>query len=81
MTFPQVLTTAFEFPATVLKLLGIEVPEGLFPPNKEIIQKFDPKAIVIIMIDNFGLFEAVVYKPEALIRNMEVLALLDTNDP
>jgi hypothetical protein len=81
MSFPQVRTTALEFPSTVLKLLGMEVPEGLFPPNKELLQKFDPKAIVIIMIDNFGLFEAVVYKPEALIKNMEVLALLDTNDP
>jgi hypothetical protein len=81
MSFPQVRTTALEFPATVLTLLGLEVPEGLFAPNKELLKKFDPKAIVIIMIDNFGLFEAVVYKPEALIKNMEVLALLDTNDP
>ncbi|MFW9787060.1 MAG: hypothetical protein ACFFE2_11385 [Candidatus Thorarchaeota archaeon] len=81
MSFPQVRTTALEFPATVLALLGIEVPEGLFPPNKELLEKFNPSSVVIIMIDNFGLFEAVVYKPEALIKNMEALALLDTNDP
>ena len=81
MSYPQVRTTALEFPSTVLKLLGIEIPEGLYPPNKELLQKFSPKAIVIIMIDNFGLFEAVVYKPEALIKNMEALALLETDDP
>ncbi len=33
------------------------------------------------MIDNFGLFEAVVYKPEGLIKNMEVLALIETDNP
>jgi hypothetical protein len=81
MSFPQVRTTALEFPATVLKLLRVEIPEGLFPPNDELLRKFNPKAVVIIMIDNFGLFEAVVYKPEALIKNMEVLALLETTDP
>jgi hypothetical protein len=81
MSYPQVRTTALEFPATVLRLLGIEVPDGLFGPNQELLQKFDPKSVVIIMIDNFGLFEAVVYKPEALIKNMEALALLETNDP
>jgi hypothetical protein len=81
MSFPQVRTTALEFPATVLRLLGIEVPDGLFGPNEELLKKFNPKSVVIIMIDNFGLFEAVVYKPEALIKNMEALALLETNDP
>ena len=81
MSFPQVRTTALEFRSTVLKLLGIEVPEGLYPPNEELLQKFNPKSVVIIMIDNFGLFEAVVYKPEALIKNMEALALLETDDP
>ncbi len=33
------------------------------------------------MIDNFGLFEAVVYKPENMIKKMEALALLNTDDP
>ncbi|MGY5877091.1 MAG: hypothetical protein RTU30_15170 [Candidatus Thorarchaeota archaeon] len=33
------------------------------------------------MIDNFGLFEAVVYKPEGLIKNMEALAVIETDDP
>jgi hypothetical protein len=81
MSFPQVRTTAVEFPSTILRLLGLEVPEGLYPANQELASKFNPKAVVMVVIDNFGLFEAVVYKPEALIKNMEALALIETDDP
>lgn len=72
---------AEEFPSTILRLLGIMIPDGLSSANQEILNRFNPKAVVIIMIDNFGLFEAVVYKPEALLKNMELLALIDTTDP
>jgi hypothetical protein len=51
------------------------------PANDEIVKLFNPKAVIMVMIDNFGLFEAVVYKPEALIKNLEVLALIETGDP
>jgi hypothetical protein len=44
-------------------------------------QKFNAKAVVMVVIDNFGLFEAVVYKPEALIKNMEALAVIESDDP
>ena len=81
MSFPQVRITATEFPATILKLLGIELPLSLSTPNTEIVDRFNPKSIVMIMIDNFGLFEAVVYKPEALIKKMEILAVIETDDP
>lgn len=81
MSFPQVRMTAAQFPSTVLRLLGIMVPDGLPPANQEILDRFSPKVVVIIMIDNFGLFEAVVCKPEALIKNMELLALIESEDP
>jgi len=81
MSFPQVRTTAMEFPSTILGFLGLKVPEGLSPPNQELLQKFNAKAVVMVVIDNFGLFEAVVYKPEALIKNMEALAVIETDDP
>lgn len=61
--------------------MGIEIPEGLPSSDQEIVRRFNPKSVVLIMIDNFGLFEAVVYKPETLIKNMEALALLGTDDP
>lgn len=81
MSFPQVRTTAMEFPSTVLHLLGMEIPAGLMPPNQELTERFSPRAVVMVVLDNFGLFEAVVYKPEALIKSVEALALLETNDP
>jgi len=81
MSFPQIRTTALEFPSTILGFLGIAVPEGLMPANQELLQKFNAKAVVMVVIDNFGLFEAVVYKPEALIKNMEALAVIETEDP
>ncbi|TFG33786.1 hypothetical protein EU527_06505 [Candidatus Thorarchaeota archaeon] len=81
MSYPQVRTTAMEFPSTILGFLGLTTPEGLLPPNQELLSKFNAKAVVMVVIDNFGLFEAVVYKPEALIKNMEALALIETEDP
>jgi hypothetical protein len=70
-----------ELPATILKLLGIEKPVGLPEPNVELTLKFNPRAIVMVVLDNFGLFEAVVYKPEALIKNLEAIAVIETDDP
>ncbi len=81
MSFPQVRTSAGEYPATILKMLGIELPISLSSVNTEIASRFSPKSIVVVMIDNFGLFEAVVYKPEGLIKNMEVLAVIESEDP
>ena len=81
MSFPQVRTTVYEFPSTILYLLGIEVPPTMAQPNEELIKRFTPSSIVLIMIDNFGLFEAVVYKPDGLIKNLEALALIETDNP
>ncbi|MFW9909226.1 MAG: hypothetical protein ACFFEF_11685 [Candidatus Thorarchaeota archaeon] len=81
MSFPQIRTSAMEMPATILKLLGIEPPIGIPEPNAELVGKFTPRAVVMVILDNFGLFEAVVYKPEALIRNLEAVALIETDDP
>jgi len=81
MSFPQIRTSAMELPATILKLLGIEAPVGLPDANVEIVLKFNPRAVVMIILDNFGLFESVVYKPEALIKNLEVIAVIETDDP
>jgi hypothetical protein len=81
MSFPQVRSFAEEFTSTILQLLGIEVPDGLPPANEDLTRRFSPKALVVVVIDNFGLFEAVVYKPEAMIKKLEALALIETDDP
>ena len=67
-------------PATVLKLLGFTPPSSI-PSAVSLENTYRGSQVVCCMIDNFGLFEAVVYKPEALIKNMEALALLETTDP
>ncbi|TFF91791.1 hypothetical protein EU545_02920 [Candidatus Thorarchaeota archaeon] len=81
MSFPQVRSYVEEFTSTILGLLDIEIPDGLPPPNENLTERFRPKAVVLIVIDNFGLFEAVVYKPEAMIKKLEALALIETDDP
>ncbi len=81
MSFPRVTVSAHSFPTSILKMMNIEVPDRLPEPNEELVQRFDPKSVVVIAIDNFGLFEAVVYKPEFIIKQLEVLALLETQDP
>ncbi len=81
MSFPQVTLSAQEFPASILSMLQIEAPDRLAPPSKELVNRFNPRAIVMIVIDNFGLFEAVVYKPEFIIKKLELLAILETPDP
>ncbi|MCF2137482.1 MAG: hypothetical protein K9W43_09655 [Candidatus Thorarchaeota archaeon] len=81
MSFPQISVSAHEFPSSILGMMDIEIPDRLPAPNADLIERFNPRAVVIISIDNFGLFEAVVYKPEFIIKKLEVLALLDTPDP
>lgn len=81
MSFPQVRSYAEEFTSTILRLMGIEIPDELPQPNENLTRRFSPISMVVVLIDNFGLFEAVVYKPEAMIRELEALALIETDDP
>ena len=70
---------AFRFRDLILKALDLpnnlesqyNINENLLHANK----------IVMIVIDNFGLFETVVYKPESIIKNLETIVLLDTANP
>ncbi len=73
------------FPATVLSLLGVNVPNYLPPANQKVIDLFNSKGkidrIIINMIDNFGLFEITYYKPQFLISTADALVLLSTSNP
>lgn len=66
-------------PATILKLLKVKVPAFLTPPIDDLTLNVD--RVVLIMLDNFGLFEYTYYKPEFLIQACDALALLDTSNP
>ncbi|MEM2142147.1 MAG: hypothetical protein QXS20_04415 [Candidatus Thorarchaeota archaeon] len=81
MSFPHIRTIAREFPSTILTFMNIQVPDGLPPANADLVSKFSPSGVVMMMVDNFGLFEAVVYRPECMIKNLEVLALIEDCDP
>jgi len=72
-----------QLPATLLKLLELEPPSDIIPsPIKEIVEKYAGiKRIVLMMIDNFGLFEVTYHKPEFMITNSEIMSLLSTKNP
>ncbi len=78
-SFNSIKIPSVYFRELILKSLGIEnnLPE-LYNIESDLI---NANKIVIIIIDNFGLFETVVYKPETLIKNLQLIALLQTNNP
>lgn len=66
-------------PATILKILNVDPPTSLPPPIEGI--NFNSEHIVLVIIDNFGLFEYTYYKPEFLIQACDALTLLETPNP
>ncbi|MBD3193613.1 MAG: hypothetical protein GF317_01055 [Candidatus Lokiarchaeota archaeon] len=72
-----------QMPATIMKLLEVDPPLDTIPgPVKAIVDKYQVvKRVVLILIDNFGLFELTYNKPPFLITNSEVMLLLSTKNP
>ena len=72
-----------QLPATLLKLLNIEPPQGIIPgPVQQILDLYQGiERISINLIDNFGLFEITYLKPQFMITNSEVMLLLSTKNP
>lgn len=71
-------------PATILKLLNVDIPPMIPGPMANMVDLFAPKGVdrvVMVMIDNFGLFETTYYKPEFLISAADALVLLSTQNP
>lgn len=70
--------TASQIPSIILKVLGIMRPPYL--PNIDDIE-FPSQVIdqvILVIIDNFSLYEIITYKPEFLIKNLEYLLLIET---
>ncbi|MHA1584379.1 MAG: hypothetical protein ACTSVU_09760 [Promethearchaeota archaeon] len=82
---PTMEGNLLSFPATILKLLNVDVPLTLPVPLTQVVDLFSSKGpidrVVINMIDNFGLFEITYYKPKFLISNADALVLLSTQNP
>jgi len=76
---PTINAPLISLPATILNLMGLAIPNDLPQPTQ---MKTPPiERIVLIMIDNFGLFEIVVHKPEFVISQSKALILLETQYP
>jgi hypothetical protein len=69
-------------PATILSLLNVDKPDTIPAPIDPVIQNFrDIKRIIMVVIDNLGLFEITYYKPEFLIQKASAFVLLSTKNP
>ncbi|NHK31908.1 MAG: hypothetical protein FK730_11190 [Asgard group archaeon] len=71
---------AAQLPSIVLKLLGLARPFYL-PAIDEIQLPEQPiDQVILVIIDNFSLFEIVAYQPSWMIKNLENLLLIETPD-
>lgn len=69
---------AAQLPSIVLKLLGLGRPFYL-PAVDEIQLSEQPiDQVILVIIDNFSLFEIIVYQPTWMIKNLENLLLIET---
>jgi hypothetical protein len=71
-------------PASLLSLLQVAPPAHIPGANPRIMEMFSEvqlKRIIIVMIDNFGLFEITYFKPEFVIGATNALLLLATQNP
>lgn len=76
---PTINSPLTALPSTIINLMGIALPSGLSQPIQMKTPPID--RIILIMIDNFGLFEIVVHKPEFVISQSKALILLETAYP
>ncbi len=77
---PTFTGTTEQIPATILNLLGLTPPNNI-PSSIEGISTNQIERVVFVILDNFGLFEITVYKPEFVIRESQYLLLLETISP
>ncbi|TFG05493.1 MAG: hypothetical protein EU536_01955 [Promethearchaeota archaeon] len=72
--------TIGQIPATIIELYGLTPPE-IIPKGIEQLNLEPVSQVVLVILDNFGLFEITVYKPEFVIRESKYLLLLETTNP
>ncbi|MEM2109734.1 MAG: hypothetical protein QW327_04525 [Candidatus Odinarchaeota archaeon] len=70
-----------QIPPTLITLLGLKKTEFLAEPIGIITENAKCERIVVILLDNFGLFECVYYKPRFIITNVKAIVLLNSDDP
>ncbi len=70
-----------QIPSTLSALLGVQYPDFLPEPIPESLQFGQVNRVVVVLIDNFGLFETTMYKPSFLIEYSQALVMLATQNP
>ncbi|GAB4307971.1 MAG: hypothetical protein Kow0069_05820 [Promethearchaeota archaeon] len=71
-----------QIPSTLTYMLGVYPPDFIPGPINEVVELFGAvDRIVVVLIDNFGLFETTMYKPQFLIEYSNALVLLATRNP
>ncbi len=68
-----------QMPATILHQLGLVAPSVLTPGFN--LSTFTPtERVVLVNLDNFGLLEVVLHKPQFLLKEANLLLTLDTEN-
>lgn len=80
MSFDSIPGRMENIPATILRLFG-HVPPDTIPPAVPLGKPYQGSQVVCCVLDNFGLFEIVTYKPEFLVVLFDTLLMLDTAEP
>ena len=70
--------TAEQIPSIVLKLLGVKRPFSLPSIDDLDIPAKNIDQVILVIIDNFSLYEVITYQPMFMIKNLEYLLLIDT---
>lgn len=77
MTFESIEGYLAQMPATILSRLGLGAPSSLVPGID--LSTYDlTERIVIVHLDNFGLLEVVLHKPQFLLKEARQILTLDT---
>lgn len=67
--------------STIINLLGLKKVDGLADHIEIFSESTRYDQIVMVLLDNFGLFECVYYKPKFIIANVKAIVLLNSNNP
>jgi hypothetical protein len=77
---PTFTGRAEQIPSSILRLFGLDPPNTI-PSPIEGISIAPIEQVVLVILDNFGLFEITMYKPEFVIRESQYLLLFETSNP
>lgn len=79
VTFESIEGQLVQMPATILAQLGLVAPKQLAPRIK--LSAYEPtERVVVVNLDNFGLLEVILHKPQFLLQRAQLILTLDTPD-